>query len=92
MYPNIPYSGKLSQEKTFANWWIFAEKTFANSHKTLKSTKVFSLESSQLYSSLVPRSSHHLVLIPSVSKTKRWEGVGMRLLQPRSLGLVTIAN
>ena len=67
----------------------FLEKTFANNHKTLKSTKVFSLESSQLYGSLVPRPSHRRVLITSVSKTRRWEGLGMRLLQPRSLGLVT---
>ena len=70
----IPYSGKLSREKTFADWRKydirgenfrgllafaapkdatppnFAEKTFANSHKTAKSAKVFSLESFPLYS------------------------------------------
>ena len=64
----IPYSRKLSREKTFANWWKnqknrfsqrklsriarlcrakdatppnFAEKTFTNSHKTAKFTKVW---------------------------------------------------
>ena len=64
----IPYSRKLSREKTFANWWKnqknrfsrrklsriarlcrakdatppnFAEKTFTNSHKTTKFTKVW---------------------------------------------------
>ena len=65
---NVRYNGKLSQEKTFANWWKydfggenfcgllagdlrdamspnFAEKTFTNSHKTLKFSKVFSLKS-----------------------------------------------
>ena len=99
MYPNMPYSGKLSWEKIFAECSLvplkdamppnFPEKTFANSHKTLKSMKVFSLESSQLYSSLIPRPSQRLVLITSVSKTRRWEGLGMRLLQPRSLGLAT---
>ena len=69
----LPYSGKLSREKTFANWWKirfcgenfhgllafpvprdatppnFAEKTFANSLKTAKFAKVFSLESFPLY-------------------------------------------
>ena len=105
MYPNIPYNRKLLREKTFADCSLvplkdamppnFPEKTFANSHKTLKSTKVFSLETSQLYSSLIPSPSYRRVLIPSVSKTRRWEGLGMRLLQPRSLGLATdytIAN
>ena len=74
----LPYSGKLSREKTFADWqkirfsrrklsWIaclcrakechapnFTEKTFANSHKTTKFAKVFSLESFPLYSSFSP--------------------------------------
>ena len=67
----IPYSGKLSREKTFANWrfsrrklsWIarlcrtkgrhalkFRGENFrANSHKTAKFAKVFSLESFPLY-------------------------------------------
>ena len=63
----LPYSGNLSREKTFVNWWkitfhrenfhgLFAgcpqiswEKTFANSHKTSKFAKVFSLESFPLY-------------------------------------------
>ena len=86
---------KLSREKTLlvplkdAMPPNFPEKIFANSHKTLKSTKVFSLKSSLQYGSLVPRPSHRRVLITSVSKTRRWEGLGMRLLQPRSLGLVT---
>ena len=92
--PTYRIAENFLQKKTFANWWIFAEKTFvdcslmplkdamppnftektfATSHKTSKSTKVFSLESSQLYSSLIPRPSHRLVLIPSVSKTRRWE-------------------
>ena len=87
----IPYSGKLSRVKTFANWWKynfcgenfrrllacaapkvathpnFAEKTFANSHKTAKFMKVFSLESFPLYgmvSSLwecVKMENHHHV-------------------------------
>ena len=70
----LPYSGKLSREKTFANWWkirflrrklswivTFAapkdatppnimEKTFINSHQTVKFAKVFFLESFLLYS------------------------------------------
>ena len=76
---HIPYSGKLSREKTFADWWKydfcgenfcgllafaapkdatppnFTEKTFANSHKTAKSAKVFSLESFLLYSRKILR-------------------------------------
>ena len=56
----IPYSGKLLRGKTFRNWSLlqcqgatppnFAEKTFANSNKTAKFVKVFSLESFPLYS------------------------------------------
>jgi len=70
----IPYSGKLSREKTM-NWWKilfsqrkfsqiarfchtkechvpnFAEKTFANSYKTAKFAKVFSLKGFLLYGS-----------------------------------------
>ena len=80
---HIPYSGKLSREKTFTDWWKydfrgenfsgllafaapkdamppnFTEKTFANSHKTVKSAKVFSLESFPLYD----RKILHLLLL-----------------------------
>ena len=40
----VPYTGKLSREKSFANW-KFAEKTFADGPNTSKFVKVFSLES-----------------------------------------------
>ena len=75
---HILYSGKLSREKTFADWWKydfrgenfrglltfatppnFTEKTFTNSHKTTKSSKVFSLESFPLYG----RKILHLLLL-----------------------------
>ena len=50
----LPYSGKLSREKTFPDWLLvlppkdvtpsnFMEKTFKNSNKTSKFMKVFSL-------------------------------------------------
>ena len=69
----VPYSGNLSREKNFENWWkmgfcgenfrgllahaaycppsfvTFAEKTFADRHKTAKFAKDFSLESFTLY-------------------------------------------
>ena len=72
----IPYSGKLSRQKTFANWWKiqslhrkllriarfccakghyapnFVEKTFTDSHKTVKFAEVFSLKSFPLYGTL----------------------------------------
>ena len=38
----------------------FAEKTFANSHKTTKFTEVFSLESFPLYSTLCPYAYMHV--------------------------------
>ena len=44
-----------------------AEKTFVNSHKTLKLAKVFSLKSFPLYSIKNPYSygpSHHMLYIP----------------------------
>ena len=59
----VPYSGKLSWEKTFVIRFRrllagtakrcqapkFRRETFANSHKTLKFVEVFSLEVSPLY-------------------------------------------
>ena len=56
---------KIFVENTFADWLLvlpkdatppnFVEKTFANSHKTSKFAKVFSLESFPLYSIAVLR-------------------------------------
>ena len=44
----------------------FAEKTFANSHKTLKLAKVFSLKSFPLYSIKPLLTGHHMVSVITV--------------------------